>query len=225
VRNRSGRSLLVLVLLVAQLGPAFPSMVAAAQPHRTRVQRRQLRQRKAQAHKLRVEQRSIDRFCDRLSIATRDLAHRRLFGLSRDVPLTMGRWLEFADAKQLETALRERTVVRVAEVWTRDDGATAIAVTAGGPARDWNQFADYCFRADGGLARVKSPLGAESANNEGVERTYRRYFRANGAALPAPAARERAARRVVQQHPAYRSLADLPFATLLDPTSEAQARR
>jgi hypothetical protein len=215
---------MVLALLAIQLGLALPSAVAAP-PHRTRVQQRQLRQRKAQAHKLLLEQRSIDRFCDHLGVLTQDLSRRRLFGLAREVPLTMGRWTEFADAKELETSLRQRTILRVAEVWTREDGATAISVTAGGPARDWNHFADYCFRSDGGLARVKSPLGAESANSEGVERTYRRYFRARGAALPAPATRERAARLVVQEHPAYRTLADVPFATLLDPTSEAQARR
>jgi hypothetical protein len=225
VRKRSGRLLVGVVsaLLVGQLGPVVPS-AEAAQPRRAGVQR-QLRQRKDPAHTLRVEHQSIDGFCDRLAAVTQDLARRRLFGLRREAPLTMGRWLEFADAKELETALRERTIVRVAEVWTRDDGATAIAVTAGGPARDWDRFADYCFRADGVLARVKSPLGAASANNEGVERTHRRYFRAGGTALPAPAPHERAVRLVVEEHPAYRSLADLPFATLLSPANDAQARR
>jgi hypothetical protein len=221
---------MVLVLLLAQLGPALPSLAEAAElrPPSAAVRarmKRQLRQRKEQAHKLREDQRSIDRFCDRLGDVTQDLARRRLFGLRREVPLTLGTWLEFADAKELETALRRQTITRVAEVWTRGDGATAIAVTVGGPARDWNHFADYCFRADGGLARVQSPLGVESANSEGVERTYRRYFHARGTPLPVATTRDRSARLVVEENPAYRTLADVPFASLLDPTSGAQARR
>jgi len=188
----------------------------AAQPTRRRAA--ELRAQQARARKLHAQLvaqvATIDHFCDRLADITQDREQRRLFALwsegGRD------RWAEYQDPKNLEWALQNRHVLQVAELWSRADGATAIALTLAGSERDWSSFVDYCFRSDGSLARMEAPL-EQGGVDPTLRRSVRRHFATSGGALGTPAP------SWFGRFPRYLTAADLPFAPLL--RSQAQASR
>jgi hypothetical protein len=175
-----------------------------------RVQAPQARQRAQARAQARTHARSIDRLCDRLTDLTQDPAQRRLFALWS----TGGRasWVEYHEPRTLEWAMQNHQVQEVAELWMRDDGASAVALTRAGADGEWSAFTDYCFRGDGSLARMESPTATA---DPGAAVRRRRHFTPGGQSLDESARRGAFA--------AYLTLGDLPFATLL--RSQAQASR
>jgi hypothetical protein len=221
-------ALLALPAVAMAARPAAPAGKPAA-ARKARLERaREARLRKLQAAQLRsqirAQVRSIDRFCDRLAEITQDTEHRRLFAFSQPVASQPGSWTEHRDARRLEWLLRAGRASEVAEVWTRDDGATAITVTLRG-AGDWAGYIEYCFRGNGTLARTRAPTRAvltEDAD-DGRSRNRKRFFAATGAPLAPPpvrvAGRKAPLRAPVarKDDPRYRAVSDLPFAMLLRP--------
>jgi hypothetical protein len=216
---------MVLALLLVQVVPAAPAIALAEAPIQNKAARalraeqlrlrkaRELRAQRAARAKALRERRSIDRFCEELADFAQDMDRRRLFALWRDVPTTLGKWAEFDDPKKLEAALKRQEVLQVAEVWVRDDGAAAIAVTLGGESRDWTYFTDYCFRADGHLARMESPRDTDLALEERVGQPRKQYFRTTGD--PVRATPDKRGRANPDGHPIYMTLSDVPFASML----------
>lgn len=130
---------------------------------------------------------AIDRFCDGLIPMTKQTARRRLFGLFQEGDIGKGRWVEFKREPDLNAAVRAEHVFEIAQVWRREDGATAVSMRLTSRSGDWFHFVEYCFRADGTLARLNSTLNTFNAVDEdpekdvgGASRRRDRYFDASG---------------------------------------------
>lgn len=132
---------------------------------------------------------AIDGFCDDLGGMARMRARRRLFGLLHADAHDRGRWIEFQRGGDLAGAVQSDHLFDIAQVWSRDDGARAVSLklTRGSGDRARHIFVDYCFRADGTLARMHSTRdilvtadhdGAKESR--GATRERERYFDPTG---------------------------------------------
>jgi hypothetical protein len=128
----------------------------------------------------------IDQFCDGLVPMTKEKNRRRLFGLMQKDD-HRGDWVEFRREQDLNAATREELVFDVAQVWSREDGATAVSMRFTSGSGDWFHFVEYCFRTDGTLARLHSSLNTFNAaykdpnkQVDGAIRERERYFDASG---------------------------------------------
>jgi hypothetical protein len=179
---------------------------------------------------------AIDRFCDGLSPMTKEKARRRLFGLSRE-----GGWVEFKREPDLSAAVRAEHVFEIAQVWPREDGATAVSMRFCSRSGDWCHFVEYCFRADGTLARLNSTLNTFNAvdkdpekDGNGASRQRDRYFDASGKqikvrkrVLDLKTKRPSPTLQVMDEEPIhkeriYKTAAALPFSALLKGQRVAQ---
>ena len=180
---------------------------------------------------------AIDQFCDGLSPMTKDKARRRLFGLFRKGDVGKGRWIEFKREPDLNAAVKAERVFDIAQVWSRDDGATAVSMRLGSGSGDWLHFVEFCFRSDGTLARLNSTLNTFNAADKdpdkdvsGASRERDRYFDASGKQIkvtkrvldletkrPAPTLQV-----MDDQEPIYKTTAALPFSNLLRARAAAQ---
>ena len=66
--------------------------------------------------------------CDGLIPMTKQTARRRLFGLFQEGDIGKGRWVEFKREPDLNAAVRAERVFEIAQVWQREDGATAVSM-------------------------------------------------------------------------------------------------
>jgi hypothetical protein len=176
----------------------------------------------ASAHaNTRATQTGADALCDSLTAVTKE-SGGRIFGLP---PGIGANWREYRDSAELEKALGKSEVLQKATLWARKDGAAAVKAVEDPMSGDWSQAVDYCFRPDGSLARTESILitfDTLDEIKEGVERIRVRYFDLKGREV---AHREdvknlksrQPAKRVFadQAEQVYRTVSDLPFATLL----------
>ena len=124
---------------------------------------------------------AIDRFCDGLIPMTKKTTGR-LFGLFPE-GYGKGRWVEFKGASDMNAAIEAEHVFDIAQVWSRDDGATAVSMRFTSGSGDWVHFVEYCFRADGTLAHLHSTLNTFNAADKdpekevsGATRVRHRYF-------------------------------------------------
>jgi hypothetical protein len=126
--------------------------------------------------------------------------------------------------------VRAEHVFDIAQVWPREDGATAISMSLTSGSGDWFHFVEYCFRADGTLARLNSTLNTFNAvdkdpekDTDGASRQRDRYFDASGKQIkvrkrvldlktkrPAPTLQV-----MDDEEPIYKTAAALPFSALL----------
>jgi hypothetical protein len=170
----------------------------------------------------------IDRFCDGLVPITKDKTRRLLFGLVQKSDYDKGRWAEFKRESDLNGAVKAGRVYDLAQVWSREDGATAVSIRLSSASGDWFHFVEYCFRADGTLARLNSTLNTFNAvypekDDVGATRERDRYFDARGKQIkvtkrvldlktkrPAPTIQF-----MDDKEPIYKTAAALPFFRLL----------
>jgi hypothetical protein len=173
---------------------------------------------------------TIDHFCGGLRPMTLEKKRRRLFGLFSKDDHDRGSWTEFARDADLNAAVKEELVFDVAQVWSREDGATAVSMRLSSGSGDWFHFVEYCFRTDGTLARVNSTLNTFNAVDKdpekdvkGARRERERYFDASGTQI-------KVSRRVLDlqtkrpaptlqimddEEPIYKRATALPFFRLL----------
>jgi hypothetical protein len=173
---------------------------------------------------------AIDRFCDGLIPMTKRNPGR-LFGL---LPKGYGKghWVEFKRLPEMNAAIEAEQVFDIAQVWSRDDGATAVSMRFTSGSGDWVHFVEYCFRADGTLAHLHSTLNTFNAVDKdpekevsGAIRVRFRYFDASGKQIklrkrvldletkrPAPTLQF-----MDDEEPIYKKAAALPFSFLLKP--------
>jgi hypothetical protein len=173
---------------------------------------------------------AINQFCDGLAPMTKKKERRRQFGLFQKDEEDSGRWVEFKQEAELQAAVKELQVYEVAQVWSREDGALAIWMTLTSGSGDWVHFVEYCFRADGTLARMNSTLNTfnvedadENKEVNGASRKRDRYFDVDGKQVkartritdlktkrPAPTLQI-----MDEEEPIYKTPASLPFHDLL----------
>ena len=174
---------------------------------------------------------TINQFCDGLIPMTKAKKRRRLFGLLQKDDRDKGAWIEFRREQDLNAAVEEERVLDMAQVWSREDGATAVSMRFTSGSGDWFHFVEYCFRVDGTLARLHSSLNTFNAVDkdpkkeaDGAIRERDRYFDVGGKQL-------KVTKRVLdlqsqrpaptleimddEKEPIYRLAAALPFHGLL----------
>jgi hypothetical protein len=173
---------------------------------------------------------TIDQFCGGLRPMTLEKKRRRLFGLFSKDDHDKGSWIEFARESDLNAAVKEEHVFDLAQVWSREDGATAVSMRLSSGSGDWLHFVEYCFRSDGTLARANSTLNTFNAVDKdpekdvkGASRERERYFDASGTQI-------KVSRRVLNlqtkrpaptlqvmddEEPIYKKTTALPFSHLL----------
>ncbi len=129
----------------------------------------------------------INGFCDGLIPMTKKKGSGRLFGLVQKDDYDKGRWAEFRRESDLKAAAEAERVFEVARVWSRPDGATAVSMTLTSGSGDWFHLVEYCFRADGTLARMNSTLNTFNAVDkdpekdvDGASRERERHFDRTG---------------------------------------------
>jgi hypothetical protein len=180
---------------------------------------------------------AIDAACDGLRPMTMSKKRRRLFALFSKDEHDKGHWIEFKRESDLNAAVKEEHVFDLAQVWSREDGATAISMRLSSGSGDWFHFVEYCFRTDGTLARVHSTLNTFNAVDKdpdkdvsGATRERHRYFDTNGKQIevtrrvrdlktqrPAPTLQIQD-----DQEPIYKTATALPFYDLLRGHGAAQ---
>jgi hypothetical protein len=92
-----------------------------------------------------------------------------------------GSWREFKTRDELRTFAQTGAAPNTqASMWSAPGGTTIAQVYFQSDSGDWSQDVEYCFRADGTLARLTGALSNYAADVEG-ERTI--HFDARGAVL------------------------------------------
>jgi hypothetical protein len=92
-----------------------------------------------------------------------------------------GQWRELATHAELKSLTRAGSTPNTqASLWSAPDGTTIAEMYFQSDSGDWSQDVDYCFRADGTLARLTGALSNYATDAEG-ERTI--HFDAHGAVL------------------------------------------
>lgn len=181
---------------------------------------------------------TIDQFCDGLTPMTKERRHRRLFGLFQKDDRDRGGWIEFKREQDLNAAVKTDHVFEMAQVWSRDDGATAVSMRFTSGSGDWFHFVEYCFRVDGTLARLHSSLNTFNAADkdpekevDGAIRVRDRYFDSSGKQIKVTKRildlqSERPALTVQimddEKEPIYNAAVNLPFHGLLKVRNAAQ---
>jgi hypothetical protein len=93
-------------------------------------------------------------------------------------------WDSFSTEAQLKTAVESGEVSDRAYVWKMDDGILVLWVLTSRPgdrSGDWTHYLNYCFRADGTLARSTSRLNTFNLLDGGpVSIERKRYFDVSG---------------------------------------------
>lgn len=181
-------------------------------------------------------EKNIDRFCDGLVPMTKK-GSGRLFGLVQKDDYEKGRWSEFMRESDLKAAAEAERVFDVARVWSRADGAIAVTMTLTSGSGDWFHLVEYCFRADGTLARMNSTLNTFNAVDKdpekdvsGASRYRKRHFDGTGKQIsvtkrildlqtkrPAPTLQV-----MDDDEPIYKTANALPFFALLKVRGAAQ---
>jgi hypothetical protein len=137
-----------------------------------------------------------------------------------------GTWREFKTRDELKTFAQTGTAPNTqASIWKAPDGTRIAQVYFQSDSGDWSQDVEYCFRADGTLARLVGALSNYAADVEG-ERTI--HFDARGAVVATTGkARSVETRKPLptldglETPPVYPMVASLPF---LSAARGAQAR-
>jgi hypothetical protein len=165
---------------------------------------------------------SIDARCK--AAARLDEAHQERYRAFADVSQATlpaanearGSWREFKTRDELRTFAQTGAAPNTqASMWAASDGTRVAQVYFQSDAGDWSQDVEYCFRADGTLARLTGALSNYAADVEG-ERTI--HFDAGGAVLStAGNARSLETRKPLptldglDTPPVYPTFASLPF--------------
>jgi hypothetical protein len=106
---------------------------------------------------------AIDAYCKELD-SFRKGKHNRARVFSKIIPpdqsgeTLSGNWREFKNAKSRESDFTSDHLYDVGDVWMRA-GKVVVAEFEFGTAGDWSQVVTYYFRADGGLAKMRSNYG------------------------------------------------------------------
>jgi hypothetical protein len=180
----------------------------------------------------------IDTFCDSLIPLTKEKKHRRLFGLLERDDRDKGGWVEFKREQDLNSAVEKERVFDMAQVWSREDGATAVSMRFTSGSGDWYHFVEYCFRVDGTLARIHSSLNTFNAADKdpqkevnGAIRERDRYFDVGGKqikvtkrVLDLQSQRPAPTLEIMddEKEPIYKTASALPFHRVLEAHDPAQ---
>lgn len=115
-------------------------------------------------------------------------------------------------------------VYQGAKVWLREKNIVYVSMYKTSPSGDWTQFSEYCYRANGTLAKVFGTLNTFYSSEEGGVRVFTdRYFDADGALIASST-------EVLNMHtemptiatyqdrdtPIYKTSQQLPFFHLID---------
>ncbi len=164
----------------------------------------------------------IDRSCK--AIEDRKDLPARLFGYVVPDLMKKGKWREFPGKKSLEKV--ESDVYEIAEVRRLEQEGTIVGMETMSGGGDWALFVQYCYRADGTLARSIATLNTFLTGDdikEGVSRERTRWFDAKGKQVKVASEirglrtkRKQPKRQFMKQdEPIYRTVTALPFASLL----------
>jgi hypothetical protein len=170
---------------------------------------------------LNAELKAIDKPCD--AAAKLDDAHRRNPRAFADLSAAIlpepdepgGDWRAFASPAAMKTYVERGAVPNTqANLWSAADGTTIAEVRFQGATGEWSDTVEYCFRADGSLARVDATLEDISAEVT-VQRTT--HYAPSGAERSSHArAFDWEGKRLKNADtsgkvPVYKALAALPF--------------
>lgn len=171
---------------------------------------------------------AIDVFCGRLVQAKHPTA-LSLFGFVQPDPRRDGTWKAFPTEAQLKSAVGSGEVFDQAYVWQLHDGVLVLLALSSASG-DWIHYLDYCFRADGTLAKSTSTLNTFNVSHPErdvgpVSKEKTRYFNPSGREVgfssrlldlktgrPAP---ELEKNFMDHDEPRIRRLDTLPFSSLL----------
>jgi hypothetical protein len=170
---------------------------------------------------------SIDTFCASLDKAKHS-ALPSFYGAVQPDPEREGTWKAFSTKAQLNKAVESGVVFDHAYMWKRREGVLVLlALTSA--SGDWIHYMDYCFRADGTLARSTSTLNTFNVYHPDrdvgpVSKEKKRYFDVSGRQIgfstrlldlktrkPAP---ELERNFMDQDEPKVRRTEELPFSAL-----------
>ena len=171
---------------------------------------------------------SIDAFCDPLAkhAGHKENAPKIFADLSDLEEGSAAQWRALKDRRELDRRAGKDGVYTQAFVW-KQDGGVFVLMFFTSPSGDWAEYGDYCYRADGSLARSVSTLNtfnvdAEKDDDAPVSRIRTKHFGPDGRVL-------RSRTRVVntksrkptkvsfmdRDESVFRTIGDLPFAALL----------
>jgi hypothetical protein len=110
---------------------------------------------------------SIDTFCLPLAKYTerKQSIPQILADLSNPEADKVARWRSLKNKADLDRHAKEDNAYTQAFVWTQA-GGTAVIMYFTSPSGDWAEYDNYCYRADGSLARSVSPLNTFNAYSE-----------------------------------------------------------
>jgi TonB family protein len=84
-----------------------------------------------------------------------------------------GRWISFESPAAMQSyAKRNEAPNTQAQIWRTPDGMTVALMYFQSDSGDWSHDVDYCFRADGTLARLRAVMANASENTIGERITY-----------------------------------------------------
>jgi hypothetical protein len=172
----------------------------------------------------------LDQFCNAVTTSTKDKP-ARLFSAMRKEGEKRAPWREFASERALRAKLQSADEFQVAEFRKQDDGAATVSITSGSDTGDWSHVVEYCYRADGNLARTSFTFQSFVLWG-GVHGTRKRYFDSAGTVVSTStevrslqANKLLAKREYPEQEATFLRLTDLPFASLLSaPSDRTRAR-
>jgi hypothetical protein len=135
-----------------------------------------------------------------------------------------GTWRSFETSEELKAYTRKANVPNTqASIWSAPDGTTIADMYFQSDTGDWSDDVEYCFRADGTLARLTAALSNYAADVEGTRVTH---FDGGGGVLltRAKAFALETRKRLpttdgLDDPPLYPTVASLPF--LAPPTKAA----
>ena len=171
---------------------------------------------------------SIDTFCLPLAKYTerKQSIPQILADLSNPEADKAARWRSLKNKADLDRHAKEDNAYTQAFMWTQA-GGTAVIMYFTSPSGDWAEYDNYCYRADGSLARSVSTLNTFNAYSEEddqlvVSRIRTRHFAADGSILKdrtrvvdKKTGRQTKVPFQDQETPIFKSIRDLPFASLL----------
>lgn len=171
---------------------------------------------------------SIDAFCRQLEKYTeRKESIPQIFAdLSNPEADKGARWSSLKNKAELDRHANEDNAYTQAFVW-KQLGGTAVLMYFTSPSGDWAEYDNYCYRVDGSLARSVSTLNTFNAYSEQdddlvVSRVRTKHFAADGSILRdrTSVLNKKTGRRTKvpfqdQEAPIFKTLRDLPFASLL----------
>jgi hypothetical protein len=181
-----------------------------------------------------AELKTVDAQCK--AAAKLDDAHKEKYRVFADVSDAVlpaandgrGSWRELKTRDELKTFAQTANAPNTqASMWRAPDGTTIAEVYFQSDTGDWSDDVQYCFRADGTLARLEATLSNYAADVEGRRITHfdgaGAILHTSGAASSLETHKRVATMDGLSDPPIYPTFASLPF-VVARPTAASAAK-